>query len=120
MNGAPVQLRAHQEGGAHVVSISGEIDLSNADRVRREIVDGVPPGTTAVVVDLSGTTYLDSSGIRALFELRAALDGRGWPLGLVVPLTGHVRTVLEITAVTGELRVKPTLGETLGELHSAP
>lgn len=49
--------------------IEGEIDLSNAEEIRREISRAMDRGLEAVTVDLRGVRYLDSSGLRSLFSL---------------------------------------------------
>jgi len=48
---------------------------------------------------LSGTHYLDSSGVRMLFELAQRLRNRGQDLELVVPDESNVKRVLLLTEV---------------------
>jgi anti-anti-sigma factor len=58
------------EAGEIVVgALSGEIDLSNAKALEREIADAVPNTARGMVLDLAKLTYLDSSGIRLLLSL---------------------------------------------------
>jgi anti-anti-sigma factor len=65
----PLELstRANADG-IPVVTVAGEIDMSNADRFRDALglaaaaVDG-----GSFVVDLTGVEYLDSAGVHALF-----------------------------------------------------
>jgi anti-anti-sigma factor len=60
---AIVDITRLDRGGVSVVQVEGEVDLTNADALERaveEIAEG------AVVLDLSGVAYLDSSGIRAI------------------------------------------------------
>lgn len=82
--------------GAHVVSLHGQLDLSNADQVRDALigVDG-----SAVVVDLSGLEFLDSSGIAALLTARSDIVDRGHSFELR-GAQGIVRRVLEVTGLT--------------------
>jgi anti-anti-sigma factor len=51
------------------------------------------------VIDLGPTRYLDSSGIRMLFEVDAQLSVRRIPMRLVVPEAGFVHRVLDLTGV---------------------
>lgn len=81
--------------GAHVVSLFGQLDLANAERVRDALV-GVEADT--VVVDLSGLRFLDSSGISALLVARKALAKSGCVLELR-GAQGVVRRVLEVTGL---------------------
>lgn len=84
------------EGGVHVVSLYGQLDLANADRVRDALL-GVAGST--VVVDLSGLQFLDSSGIAALLAARSRITeaGNGFELR---GAKGIVRRVIEVTGLS--------------------
>lgn len=55
-------------------------------------------GTDTADLDMSGVTFLDSSGLATLLRLRKELHGRGGTLRIVAP-SGIVRRILEITSV---------------------
>lgn len=60
------------EDGIPVVTVAGEIDMSNAERLRDALgaaaaADGVGDGGGSFVVDLTRVEYLDSAGVHALF-----------------------------------------------------
>ena len=57
--------------GATVATLRGEIDLANVEDVARDLDAATGPAVAAVVVDLSGVTHLDSSGVHMLFRLVA-------------------------------------------------
>lgn len=57
-----------------IVALNGELDLSDADRVRDEIV-AIHSGN--VVMDLAELTLLDASGLSAIVAARRAVTGRG-------------------------------------------
>ena len=84
------QLELEQRGNVVIAHVSGEVDLSNAASVTDRLIDATPNHTTVLVLDLSGTRYLDSSGVRMLFELAQRLRNRGQELQLVVPDDSHV------------------------------
>jgi anti-anti-sigma factor len=48
---------------------------------------------------MSGTDYLDSSGVRLIFELAQRLSNRRQQLTLVVPADANIRRVLVLTEV---------------------
>ena len=73
-----------QRAPAVVAHVEGEIDLSNVDEIRALLVDAVGHDTEHLILDLTGTTYLDSTGVRLLFELAERLQGRRQQLRLVV------------------------------------
>ena len=75
------------------------MDLSNAPSVKEQLLEAVPNTATALVLDLSGTDYLDSSGVRLIFELAERLRSRGQKLELVVPDDSFIKRVLVLTEV---------------------
>ena len=54
-----------EKPGACVVVFSGEIDLESSP-VAREILIKCYASTNKVIVDLSGVSYIDSSGVASL------------------------------------------------------
>ena len=52
--------------GVVVATVSGEIDMSNAARVRQRIAEFVTPEDWAVDLDLSGLTFIDSAGLHGV------------------------------------------------------
>ena len=77
--------------------MTGEIDLSNANEVRLAIGDALTDAATVVVVDLSGTTYLDSAGIAMFFMLAERLTFNRQELRLLVPEDSPIRRVISMT-----------------------
>ena len=93
------QLVDRHEGMVPVSEIHGEIDASNVDDVLTHVVAQVPLAAPGIVVDLTETRYLDSAGVRFLFELARRLRARRQELRVVVPTSGVVRRVLVLTAL---------------------
>jgi anti-anti-sigma factor len=79
------------EAVTSVITLSGELDLSNVAEMRSSLARAVGPA----VVDLSGVTYLDST---ALYEL-GALRKRVGNVVLVGP-SPQIRRTLEIVGFT--------------------
>ncbi len=82
------------DDGARALSVTGEIDMSNAAAfgaaLDRELAAG-----PAVTVDLTGVTYLDSAGVAVLFDRAGGHD-----LRLVAPrLLDRVLRVSGLTQV---------------------
>ena len=98
--------------GARLVRVTGEIDLSNAREVMDAIAEAVPNDVSVVVVDLSETTYLDSSGIAMIFRLAERLGYSRQELRLVVPSDAPIRAVLELTNLPQVIPVLDAIGET--------
>lgn len=82
----------------HVVTLHGELDVVSADGLANSLVELA--GST-LVVDLSGLTFMDSSGIGALVRAKTRIRANG--LGdLVLTRPGDiVRRALEIVGLDG-------------------
>jgi anti-anti-sigma factor len=93
-----------QEGGATIATLRGEVDLSNARAIGKRIVHAIPNQASGLVVDLSELRYLDSAGIRLLFDLARRLERRQLGLASVVPRGSLVREILEIAGGAERLR----------------
>jgi anti-sigma B factor antagonist len=97
-------------GTVGLVSISGEIDLSVADQVEQVISDaGDAP---VVVVDLTGVTFIDSSGLRALVSGRDSLESKRRSMALVVG-DSPVARLLSLTALDKEFAIHPSVDSAL-------
>jgi anti-sigma B factor antagonist len=105
----PAVVQARTVEDVQVVSIRGEVDLSNATEVRDAIGQIASADLTVIVVDLSETGYLDSSGIAMLFRLAERLGHRRQELRLVVPPDSPLRAALELTNLPQTIPVQDAL-----------
>ena len=83
-------------GPVPVARVTGEIDLANAPRVREEVL-AMAVGVKGLVVDLTEVPYLDSAGVRVLFQLARDLRQRDQALLVAIPVGSPLRRVLKIT-----------------------
>jgi anti-sigma B factor antagonist len=95
-DGCTVELAA--EGQAYVVALVGALDHATAPPVRAALLGAVHTEPAALVVDLAGLRFLDSSGIGLLVEIRRHALDRGVPMALRRPQR-PVRVVLEMTGI---------------------
>jgi anti-anti-sigma factor len=105
-----------REDDAQVIRLAGEVDISNAPRLEEDISDAVPNDVAGLVLDLSDTGYLDSAGIRMLFELAQRLEGRRQSLVLVVPPDSLIRHSLLVTEVEQAMGLHDTPADALAAL----
>ena len=109
-------FEVEQRDGVLIASVDGEIDSSNAAEFRLALSERLPSASSALVLDLSGVTFLDSSGIHLLFELGRRLAARREALRLVVPQSSPMRRVLELCAVDAVAPMDPVLDASLRAL----
>jgi anti-sigma B factor antagonist len=95
------------DGGVVVVILSGEHDVYTAPTLREKI-EAVIEERVPFVIDLTPTTFLDSSVLRVLLEARrhAEETGVGFAVALADSEAPGVRRILE---VTGLIPVLPVL-----------
>lgn len=105
MTAAKVECTA--EGGSMRITLSGEIDLANAAVVEDEIRSAVAYQPSAVSVDLTGLTYLDSAGIRILYGLASRLRALRVGLELIVPLGSATRRLIELSGFESMAALRP-------------
>lgn len=97
---------AREDGEGYVlVRLSGEVDLSWSQEVRREVLDALSSGEP-VGVELSAVSYIDSSGIAALVEGFQAARARGSRFALVA-VSDAVRAVLELARLDRVFQLVP-------------
>jgi anti-sigma B factor antagonist len=96
-----------------VVVVSGDVDLGTAPDFEDELARAVEGGLDGgLVIDLSGVSFIDSTGLNALvraFE-RQRLAGEGLAL---VSDDSRVTMMLEVTRLDRVLRRYPTRAEAL-------
>ena len=85
-----------------VVSVVGEIDAATVPLLI-ERLDQIPDTTSKVVIDLSETTFIDSSGLSALVACRKRLDVPNTVIQLVVSRP----SIANLFAITGLLDTFP-------------
>ena len=83
-----------EQSGRTVVALSGEIDMEEAPKVRRALLD-VMKQKRDILVDLSQVTYIDSSGIASLIEGLQTARKQKNDLALV-SVSQRARRVLEL------------------------
>jgi anti-sigma B factor antagonist len=94
------------------VSVNGDIDMSSSTKVRDILAPLFQENNKAIIVDLSGVSYIDSSGIATLVE------GLQWSHSSqnkfrLVSLTPGVKDVFEIARLLTVFEVFDTKEEAL-------
>ena len=98
----PLMLRISHDDGAHVVCLYGDLDMSTAGVLERELQRLEAADDARIVVDLSGLAFMDSSGLRTLLAAHARARTDGDRLSL---LRGRpeVQRVFELTVTESML-----------------
>lgn len=86
------EVREYQ--GVTIVTLRGEVDLESSPEAREILLQSIGE-TGKVLVDLSGVTYIDSSGVASLVEALQASKKTGNQFGLAAA-SEPTRRVLEL------------------------
>lgn len=101
MNGRPLaDVHLSHEGALAVASLTGEVDLSNAQAMERTLL-AAPGDAAGLVLDLGGLDYLDSAGMAMVDRLARAFAETGRTLVLVAPPGSVARTILQLARYGG-------------------
>ena len=88
-----------QEGTVRRIRLNGELDLEGFPRAAELFGRSFSDGCSAVEIDLRGLTFMDSSGIRALFMALKQGEASGIPL-TIVPGPPRVQRPLDTAGAT--------------------
>ena len=113
-------LDIRTEDGVVIARLMGEIDLANARAIGSLVTGAVPNDASGVVLDLSDTTYLDSSGVHLVFDLNERLVARQQRLVLAIPAESRIRRVLELVNVESVVPVVTEVEEAKALARETP
>jgi anti-sigma B factor antagonist len=92
-----------------VIAVEGELDLSTAPRLKWMLVDALETGHSQLVLDLSLTTFMDSTALGVLVAIKRKLDG-GERLVIACARPGVLK-IFEYSGMDGAFAIFPTLAE---------
>ena len=95
--GALLTIEERRVGRRAVLSVVGEVDIGTAANLRTAC-DTAATRAFEIWVDLSGTTFMDASGLHAIARVRARLADANIRLVLICP-DGPVLRVLQLTGL---------------------
>jgi anti-sigma B factor antagonist len=107
-----LQVQTRQEGEVAVLAASGEVDVYTAPDLDRAITETLGDGRSRLVIDLSGVSFLDSTGLGVLVKgLKGAREADGW-LHLVVTAE-RIRKIFDITGLDAAMPLFDTVDDAL-------
>jgi anti-sigma B factor antagonist len=98
----------------HIVAVKGEIDLFTAPDFKQRVAAPIDAGMSRVIVDLSETTFIDSSSLGVLIGAHRRLKLRGGSL-VVVCANEAISKTFKITGLDGVFTLAPTIEDALSD-----
>lgn len=97
--------------GAVVVTLTGELDLYNAETVRAALLECCSEEPSVLVVDLEEVTFIDSTALGVLIEARSRMADRA---GFRLAAPGlETRRALEVSGLDRHFSVHETVAAAL-------
>ena len=90
-------IKEEIKDGILIVRIRGRLDSLSSPNVEKKICESIDNGQSKILLDMSGVTYLSSTGLRMLFSTTKkvrAFSGR-------VALCSTTPNVLEVLKISG-------------------
>src|SRR4051812_32394459 len=103
----------------HVVAVRGEIDLFTAPELKQKLTDAIEGGKTRIVVDLTQTTFLDSTALGVLIGAVKRLRSRDGAL-VIVNIDQNIAKTFEITGLNQIFTIVDQRDEGVAALDSQP
>ena len=100
--------------GHAVVGLRGELDLTSTDMLRDRLFAILTEKSASLILDLSGLTFMDSTGISVL----VATERRAFALGGSLSLAGLQKVVARVLHVTSLDRHFPIFATVEDAVHA--
>ena len=111
-------ITAHRIEGWDVLTVSGELDAHTGPVLRAAIID-VLAHHYALVIDMTGVGFLDSSGLGVLVSALRRIRSVGGDLKLVID-SDTIRKLMRLTALDLVFDISPTLAEATATPPAGP
>jgi anti-anti-sigma factor len=91
-------IRSESEA-AHLVTVSGEMDGSNARDLEDELIRLEEEGRSQIVLNLSGLELIDSTGLAVIVRAHRRLEKKGHSLIVLRPQGQQARRAFELSGL---------------------
>ncbi len=101
----------------HVLAVAGEIDLFTAPDLKRAAAEAIDGGARRIVIDLTDTRFLDSTGLGVLIGIAKRVRPAGGDVA-IVNTEATTASTFAITGLDGVLTIVATRDLAIEELRS--
>jgi anti-anti-sigma factor len=93
-----MEINKREYKRANVLRVTGRVDASVAVQFEEALRQEVEQGHAHLVLEMDGTDYISSAGVRALISAQKALKGKGGAVLLAQP-SERVKEVLDLAGL---------------------
>ena len=106
------------DAARHVLDVRGEIDLFTAPELKQVLADSIESGRVRIVIDLTDTTFLDSTALGVLIGAVKRLRSRDGALA-IVNVDENISKTFEITGLDQIFTIVATREEAIDAVDPA-
>jgi anti-sigma B factor antagonist len=100
-----VTLSIRPGDGGTIVAISGEVDVCTEALLQQALLQIIRKRGARLMLDVSGVSFMDCAGLRALLATRRRAELRGGFLRLIA-VSAAVRRIIELTGAQEALAME--------------
>jgi anti-sigma B factor antagonist len=116
----PVRVDLIRNGRVMVARMPVEVEITQAPLLRAQLMQALENRDLGLVIDLTATKYLDSSGVNMLFELGEVLAARQLRMAIVMPQGGLVERVVSIVDLGSAMPIHRDTDSAVEEIRNTP
>src|SRR4051812_4001947 len=102
----------------HILAVRGEIDLFTAPELKQVLAESIEAGRKFIVVDLTDTTFLDSTALGVLIGAVKRLRSRQGALA-IVNVDDNIAKTFEITGLDQIFTILPSREDAIEAVGAA-
>lgn len=114
-----ISIETTNEDDFCVVSVKGRLGITTENALRQRIAALVEQSQVQIILDFSGVTFMDSSGMSSVLSAMRSVSENQGRICLVCD-TRHILRVLRITAIDKLMAIYPTLPEAIAAFKMSP
>lgn len=117
----PPEFQLTQEtaaGETQIIAVAGEIDLFTAPELKAALSEALDAGRSRIVVDLTDTTFLDSTALGVLIGAVKRLRSRDGAM-TIVNSDANIAKTFEITGLDQIFTIRASRDEAIEALDEA-
>jgi anti-sigma B factor antagonist len=98
VHGEPLRIEANYEGSEATIIVEGEFDLTGAEHFGAFFSEALAASPRLITLHVPDLTFIDSSGLQALLQARAAATDAGVAFRVSEP-SPALRRMAEMTGI---------------------
>jgi len=101
-----IEISPSATGGVTRLDLTGELDLTGAEPLAEAVEAALASGASELLLDLTGTTFIDSAGVGALLSAQRRTDASGAAFRLISPPGSEGRLVIDLAGLAKLLNLE--------------